>query len=267
MQAPSLRVMASPDLFSHAVEQHLSSRAPLAARLRPRNLNEVVGQQHLVGPHSPLRVLIESDQLTSVVLWGPPGTGKTSIAQLLASHTAKTFEQLSAVSATVGDVRGVIAAAAKRLGEHGGGTMLFLDEIHRFNKAQQDALLPAVEDGLVVLVGATTENPYFELNAPLLSRSTLFRLEPLDTVALSELVRRGLDMEGVVATDDTVALMVDRAGGDGRQVLTSLNVAMAIATERTRRQTGGESVTPTLTPDDVEGAIGATALRYGRDDH
>lgn len=255
--------MASGDLFGHAVEQQLSSRAPLAARLRPRTLDEVVGQEHLLGPGQPLRTLIESDQLSSVILWGPPGTGKTTIAQLVAAHTAKAFEQLSAVSATVADVRAVLAGARERLGQHGTGTMLFLDEVHRFNKAQQDSLLPAVEDGLVVLVGATTENPYFELNAPLLSRSTLFRLEPLDEAALTLLVRRGLDMESAVADDGAVALLVGRSGGDGRQVLTSLGVAVAVAKGRVSSSAGIVRVTL----GDVEAALGATALRYGSDEH
>src|SRR5690606_11659508 len=180
------------DLFSAAAEEHLARQAPLAARLRPQRLADVVGQDELVGPGRPLRVLVESDRLSSVILWGPPGTGKTTLAQVIARHTAKAYEQLSAVSATVKDVRDTIARAEARLGERGQGTILFLDEVHRFNKAQQDALLPSVESGLLVLVGATTENPYFEVNAPLLSRSTLFRLQPLGPEAIATLLRRGL---------------------------------------------------------------------------
>lgn len=252
------------DLLSHAADERLAGRSPLAARLRPLRLDEVVGQQHLVGPGRPLRALIESDRLSSVVLWGPPGTGKTSIAQLIASHTAKAYEQLSAVSASVRDVREVLDRAGARLGEQGTGTILFLDEVHRFNKAQQDALLPAVESGLVVLIGATTENPFFELNPPLLSRSTLFRLEPLDPGALRALVARGLEVEGAVATPAAVDLLVDRAGGDGRHVLTSLEVAVALARQRT---TAGESATPEVGEVDVEDALGTKALRYGADEH
>src|SRR3954469_4909908 len=181
------------DLFASAVEERLARRAPLAARLRPRKLDEVVGQRHLLGEGKPLRVLIESDRLSSVVLWGPAGTGKTSVARLVAGATSKAFETLSAVNAGVKDVREVVERARDRLGQQGRGTILFLDEVHRFNRTQQDALLPHVEDGLLVLIGATTENPYFSLTGPLLSRSTLFRLEALTTADLTVVLRRALD--------------------------------------------------------------------------
>ncbi|MEZ5226510.1 MAG: AAA family ATPase [Acidimicrobiales bacterium] len=137
----------------------LEARAPLAARLRPATLDDIVGQQHLLGPKGSLRRLVQADRLSSAILWGPPGTGKTTLARLLAATSVKTFVQLSAVTATVKDVRQVIAEAEERLGAHGRSTILFLDEVHRFNKAQQDALLPAVESGVLVLIGATTENP------------------------------------------------------------------------------------------------------------
>src|SRR5262249_59555221 len=159
-------------------------------RVRRTRADEIVGQPHLLGSGAALRALIETDRLSSVILWGPPGTGKTTIARLIARATAKEYEQLSAVSAGVKDVREVLERAHRRLGEHGTGTMLFLDEVHRFNKAQQDALLPSVESGLIVLIGATTENPYFEVNPPLMSRSTLFRLEPLDEAATRQLLER-----------------------------------------------------------------------------
>lgn len=244
------------DLFSAAAEQHLKSRAPLAARLRPRSIDEVVGQQHLVGEGAPLRLLVETDRLTSALFWGPPGTGKTSLALAVAGSTKRAFVQLSAVTAGVADVRGVIQQARQRLGEHQQGTILFLDEIHRFSKSQQDALLPAVEDGTITLVGATTENPFFEVNAPLRSRSTLFRLEPLERSDITELVRRGLRAEAMTADDDAAELLIERAGGDGRQVLTALEVACALATK-----------TDHITLDQVESALGTSALRYGRDDH
>src|SRR5476649_1281132 len=158
---------------------------PLAARMRPRTLDEVVGQRHLVAPGAPLRALVEKDRLTSAILWGPPGTGKTTLASVIATVTAKSFVPLSAVNAGVADVRRAIEEARRRLGEQGQGTILFIDEVHRFNKSQQDALLPSVEDGLIVLIGATTENPFFSVNSPLLSRSTLWRLEPLDDAELA----------------------------------------------------------------------------------
>jgi putative ATPase len=247
------------DLFAAAAEDRLARQAPLAARLRPVRLDDVVGQEHLLGPGRPLRALIDADRLSSVILWGPPGTGKTTIAQLIARTTAKAFEQLSAVSASVKDVREVAARAQDRLGQREQGTILFLDEVHRFNKAQQDALLPSVESGLLVLIGATTENPFFEVNPPLLSRSTLFRLELLTAEALGRLVARGLDAEGATIDDDALDLLVDRAAGDGRHLLTSLEVAVALARERAEP--------PAVTVADVEAALGTKALRYGRDDH
>ncbi len=249
------------DLFAAAAEEQLSQQAPLAARLRPMRLDELVGQDELVGPGRPLRVLVESDRLSSAIFWGPPGTGKTTLAQVIARHTAKAYEQLSAVSASVKDVREVVARAEHRLGERGQGTILFLDEVHRFNKAQQDALLPSVESGLLVLVGATTENPYFEVNAPLMSRSTLFRLQPLGPEAIVDLLRRGLDAEGASADDDAVRHLAERAGGDGRHALTSLEVAVALA----RARADGGEVRVTLA--DAEAALGTKLQRYGRDEH
>jgi putative ATPase len=249
------------DLFSAAAEERLARKAPLAARLRPTRLDDVVGQDHLLAPGAPLRTLIESDRLSSVILWGPPGTGKTTLAQLIARTTAKSFEQLSAVNASVKDVREVIAAAESRLGQHGQGTILFLDEVHRFNKAQQDALLPSVESGLLVLIGATTENPFFEVNPPLLSRSTMFRLEPLDDAAVEELMRRGLDVERATADADALAHLVGRAAGDGRHALTLLEVAVALASARE------DDPRPNVTLTDAEAAASAKALRHGRDAH
>ncbi len=258
---------AGDDLFAAAATEQLRGRAPLAARLRPRSLDEMVGQHHLLGPGQPLRALIDTDTLSSVILWGPPGTGKTTLAKLIASTTAKAFEELSAVNATVKDVREVIERARQRLGERARGTILFLDEVHRFNKAQQDALLPSVESGLLVLIGATTENPFFEVNAPLLSRSTLFRLELLDDDAVRTLLERGLHHEHVVADEAGLAHLAADAGGDGRHALTSLEVAIALARARADAvgPVPGESIRVTLA--DAEAASGTKALRYGRDDH
>ena len=253
----SLRAV-SGDLFASAAEERLARRAPLADRLRPTRIDDIVGQDHLLGPGRPLRQLIESDRLSSVILWGPPGTGKTSGARLIARVTAQEFSELSAVNASVRDVRDLVARAEARLGERDVGTILFLDEVHRFNKAQQDALLPSVESGLLVLIGATTENPFFEVNPPLLSRSTLFRLEPLDPGAVRSLLDRGMEAEEVTADDDALDLLVDRAAGDGRHALTSLEVAAALAVGR------GED---RVTVGDAEAALGTKALRYGRDDH
>ncbi|MBW3574312.1 MAG: replication-associated recombination protein A [Actinobacteria bacterium] len=244
------------DLFEAAAEERLRAIAPLAARLRPRTLDEVVGQEHLLGPDGPLRRLVESDRLSSVILWGPPGTGKTTLARLVAGATTRAFEPLSAVTAGVKEVRDVIARARNRLGERNQGTILFLDEVHRFNRAQQDALLPAVEEGVLTLIGATTENPYFEVNAPLLSRSTLFRLHPLSADAVVTLLRRALAAEHGVADDDALAHLADRAGGDGRAALGALEVALALA---------GDGGTVTLSV--AEAALDQRALRYGRDEH
>ena len=251
------------DLFSSSVEDQLARRAPLADRLRPRTLDDIVGQDHLIGPGQPLRVLIEADRLSSVILWGPPGTGKTTLAKVIAGHTAKAFETLSAVTAGVKDVREVTARAQQRLGERGQGTILFLDEVHRFNKAQQDALLPSVESGLLVLIGATTENPYFEVNPPLLSRSTLFRLHALDDHAARRLIAKALEAEGASADDDAVDHLAARANGDGRHTLTSLEVAVTLAQQRA----GADGSEPVVTLVDAEAALGTKALRYGRDDH
>jgi len=246
------------DLFSHAAKERLKSRAPLADRLRPLILDDVVGQNHLIGKDQPLRHLIETDKLSSLILWGPPGTGKTTIARVIARVTQQDFHEMSAVSASVKDVRELVARAETRLGHAEVGTILFLDEVHRFNKSQQDALLPSVESGLIVLIGATTENPYFEVNAPLLSRSTLFRLEPIDKDSILTLMTKGIEEEGVSGDPKALDLLADRSAGDARQALTSLEVASAIALGRGEKK---------VTLEDVEASLGAKAIRYGKDEH
>ncbi|HEX3622049.1 MAG TPA: replication-associated recombination protein A [Acidimicrobiales bacterium] len=246
------------DLFGAALQERLRRQAPLAARLRPATLDDVVGQAHLLGPDGPLRRLIEADRMSSVILWGPPGTGKTTLARLIAGATSRSFETLSAVTAGVKDVREVVERARRRLAEQGEGTILFLDEIHRFNKSQQDAFLPAVEEGLLVLIGATTENPYFEVNAPLLSRSSLFRLEPLPPDDVRALLGRGLALEKAQADDDALDHLVGRADGDARVALNALEVAIALA---------GAHEPATVTLADAEAALDARALRYERDEH
>ncbi len=179
------------DLFDDAANRRLARLAPLAQRLRPAELDRFVGQEDVIGPGSALRLAIEADRVPSLLLFGPPGTGKTTLARIIAGTTGAEFEELSAVSASIAAVRDVLGRARERLGATGRRTILFLDEIHRFNKGQQDALLPGVEEGLVTLIGATTENPYFELNASLLSRMQVYELRSLSEDELEEILGRG----------------------------------------------------------------------------
>ena len=256
-----------------ALFQPPPERQPLAARMRPRTLDEFVGQAHLVGEKGPLRRGIARGHLASILLWGPPGTGKTSLARLLAAEIGAEFATLSAVMAGVADVRATIAEAQERLTLHGTRTVLFLDEIHRFNKAQQDALLPFVEDGTVTLIGATTENPYFEVNAALLSRMRVWRLESLSDDDVASVVRRALDdaergVAGAFGPDGGVALdepafdhLVGLAGGDARSALNVLEGAIALAEAEDVRDGAGH-VAPRL--EDVEAAAQQRVLAYDR---
>ncbi len=252
-------------LFADAADRRLRRQAPLAARLRPRTLDELVGQEHLVGPGAPLRVLAESDRVGSSILWGPAGTGKTTLARLLADTTDKHLTTLSATAAGVKDVREALADAERRLGEQGQGTMLFIDEVHRFSKSQQDVLLPAVEDGLVVLIGATTENPFFEVNPPLLSRASLWRLHPLGPDDLALLIRRGLDLEGADAEPDAVDAVVAACEGDARAALTTVEVAVALA--RAADAGGDPEARVVLTMDDMARARDGRLFHQGADEH
>ena len=243
-------------LFDGAREEAEARVAPLAVRLRPRTLDEVVGQAHLLGPGTPLRRLVEGDSPVSVILWGPPGTGKTTLAYVVAAGTQRRFRELSAVTAGVKDVRAVIEEARQALGTTGAQTVLFIDEVHRFSKTQQDALLPAVENRWVTLMAATTENPFFSVISPLMSRSLLLRLEPLTDDDVRTLVQRAMtDERGLngayTLEPDAGDHLVRIAGGDARRALTALEAAA-----------GGE---PVITLERLEEAVDRAAVRYDRD--
>ena len=222
------------DLFEHHRLELNKTEAPLAARMRPRTLDEFVGQEHIAGAGKLLRRAIEADKLfSSIILWGPPGTGKTTLAMIVANTTHSHFASISAVTSGVADIRKLIAEAKERRGMHGTRTIVLVDEIHRFNKAQQDALLPHVEDGTIILIGATTENPYFEVISALVSRSRVFQLKPLPDEQLTALLRRalgdktrGYGSKKIEITDDALAHLVDVAGGDARSALNALELAV-----------------------------------------
>lgn len=222
------------DMFEQQRVRELATRGPLAARMRPRTLDELVGQEHVVGPGTLMRKAIEADRLSSVVLWGPPGSGKTTLAQIIALTTRAHFASVSAVSSGVADLRKAIAEARDRLGMNGSRTLLFIDEIHRFNKSQQDAILPYVEDGTVIMIGATTENPSFEVNAPLLSRSRVLTLHALNDAQIVTIIRRalvdverGLGNEQLTITDEGADFLANMANGDARFALNTLELASA----------------------------------------
>ncbi|KAF0108865.1 MAG: putative ATPase [Anaerolineaceae bacterium] len=222
------------DLFDHAMQQRMRDEAPLAARMRPRTLDEFVGQEHIVGPGKLLRRAIESDRLfSSIILWGPPGTGKTTLAQVIANRTQSHFETLSAVLAGKAELREIIEAALERKRLYQKKTTLFVDEVHRWNKAQQDALLPHVENGTVLLIGATTENPYFEVIGALVSRSRVFQLLPLAMEQTGRIVdaaisdpERGYGSRRVLLDPDARAHLIDVSGGDARNALNALELAV-----------------------------------------
>ncbi len=220
------------DLFEANKAEQLSTRAPLATRMRPQTLDELVGQNHVIGPGTLLRKAIEADRLSSLILWGPPGTGKTTTARVIANTTKAQFVGVSAVTSGVADLRKAISQASDRLGMHGTRTVLFIDEIHRFNKAQQDAILPHVEDGTVILIGATTENPSFEVNAPLLSRSRVITRRSLSDADIAMIVRRaltdtqrGLGNLNLTIADDALDLLSNLSNGDARFALNTLEFA------------------------------------------
>ena len=237
----------------------VGASAPLAVKMRPATLDEVVGQDHLLRAGSPLRRMVEGSGAASVILYGPPGTGKTTLASLISQATGRRFEALSALSAGVKEVRAVIDVA-RRAAAHGEQTVLFIDEVHRFSKTQQDALLSAVENRIVLLVAATTENPSFSVVAPLLSRSLILQLQPLDADAVRNVVRRAIDdprgLGGQIdVTDDAVELLVQLSAGDARRALTALEVASETA------GAAGEQVTVVT----IEQSLDKAAVRYDRD--
>ncbi|WP_053618974.1 replication-associated recombination protein A [Nocardiopsis sp. NRRL B-16309] len=278
----------SETLFDDAGSEAAKGQEPLAVRMRPRTLDEVVGQRHLLGTGSPLRRLVEDDAPMSVFLWGPPGTGKTTLATVVSRVTKRRFVELSAVNAGVKDVRAVVDEARRRMGMHGTRTLLFVDEVHRFNKTQQDALLPAVENRWVSFIGATTENPFFSVVSPLLSRSLLLTLESLDEDDVRALIARALtDERGLdgryTLTEEAADHLVRLAGGDGRRSLTYLEAA-ALVSGPTRLpppdgEAGGEegpapadasgtrparAEPATITAEHVERAVDRHAVRYDR---
>jgi putative ATPase len=243
-------------LFDEAGERAAADAAPLAVRMRPRTLDEVIGQRHLVAPGTPFRKLIDNDAPMSLILWGPPGTGKTTLASVVSRVTSRRFTELSAVTAGVKDVRAAVDAARRELGMNGRQSVLFVDEVHRFSKTQQDALLPAVENRWVSFIGATTENPSFSVVSPLLSRSLLLTLRPLDDEDIREVIKRALDdergLKGEIALDDdALDHLVRLAGGDGRRALTYLEAA-ALGVTRIDAAT-------------LERAVDKAAVRYDRD--
>ena len=279
--------MGDMDLFESAgtddVGVPLDSRAPLAVRMRPRTLDEVVGQDHLLVPGSPLRRLVDPPRdrgaggagVASVILWGPPGTGKTTLAYLVARGSERRFVELSAVTAGVGDIRQVVSDARRRLVAGGEETVLFIDEVHRFSRSQQDALLPSVENRWVTLMAATTENPSFSVVSPLLSRSLLLTLRPLDAEAVRRLIDRAVaDERGLAGTvsvdDDAREQIVRMAGSDARKSLTVLEVAAGAVLAGDGRPPVGtgraadEQETPVVTLEDVEHAADVAAVRYDR---
>ena len=221
------------DLFEYAKSKTMERESPLASRLRPRTLDEVVGQQHIVGKDKLLYRAIKADKLTSVIFYGPPGTGKTTLAKVIANTTSANFTQINATVAGKKDMEEVAKQAQDTLGMYGKKTILFIDEIHRFNKSQQDYLLPFVEDGTVILIGATTENPYFEVNGALLSRSIVFELKALEIREIKELIlravqdtERGMGSYQAMIDEDALDFLADMAGGDARSALNAIELGI-----------------------------------------
>lgn len=253
------------DLFEYAKTKTLDRESPLASRMRPSTLDEVVGQEHIVGKDKLLYRAIKADKLTSVIFYGPPGTGKTTLARVIANTTSASFTQINATSAGKKDMEAVVKEAQDTLGMYGRTTILFIDEIHRFNKGQQDYLLPFVEDGTIILIGATTENPYFEVNSALLSRSIIFELKALTTENIRTLILRavndcekGMGNYRAVIDEDAVEFLADMAGGDARNALNAVELGV-LTTPR------GEDGYIHLTLEVASECIQKRAVRYDKD--
>ena len=253
------------DLFEYMNEKKKASEAPLASRLRPRTLSEIVGQKHILAPDKLLYRAIQADRISSLIFYGPPGTGKTTIAKVIAGTTSSSFQQINATSAGKKDMEEVVSEAKQILAMYGQKTILFIDEIHRFNKGQQDYLLPFVEDGTIILIGATTENPYFEVNSALLSRSMIFELKPLSAEDILVLIKRavsdeerGMGSYGAKLDEDAARFLADVADGDARRALNAIELAVL-----TTPRDGGGDIHITL--EVAEECIQKRAVRYDKD--
>ncbi len=258
------------DLFQDVRDKNLQRAAPLAARMRPRTLDEFVGQGHFLGPGKLLRRMLEADRLTSVLFYGPPGTGKTTLAQLIAHYSKSHFEQVNAAAVGVKEVRAILDAARERLGHSGQRTVLFLDEIHRFNRAQQDILLPDVEAGLVLLVGATTENPFFAVNSPLISRSQIFQFAALSEEEIITLLQRaiadperGFGKLKIDITPEAISHWATTSDGDARRALMALEVAvLSQLREAVPAEEGNQNKTISIDLNVAEQSIQRKAIVY-----
>lgn len=248
------------DLFTDIYQQNLEKAKPLAARMRPESFSGFIGQKHIIGENSPLREAIMQDNLSSVIFYGPPGAGKTTLAKIISNMTKASFEQISAVTSNVADLRKAIAGASENLKLNGTRTIVFIDEIHRFNKSQQDALLPSVEEGVITLIGATTENPYFEVNSPLISRSAVYEFKTLTQEELKIVISNALEKDsqiaGIKIAEEALNFLAQKANGDARFALNSLEAASSFVKDQVQRE---------ITVDIVSKAIQKKAVNYDKD--
>ncbi len=264
------------DLFAQQEKDAISKQAPLAVRMRPKSLDEFVGQEHFIGKGKLLRRMIEADRLTSVIFYGPPGTGKTSLAKLIAKCTSAEFEQVNAAAVGVKEIRAILDKARRRIITNQGKTVLFIDEIHRFNRAQQDVLLNDVEEGIVILIGATTENPFFAVNSPLISRSQIFRFEQLSEQDIRRIINRalhdkerGLGKYNIQITEQAIDIFVRLSDGDARRALTGLEIAVLSQIKETSENNANVSETIIINDEIAKESIQEKALVYDRlgDEH